>query len=63
MPARFTIRTHSLRWIAFRDAEKMALKALHSGNGEIGWQAQEEGGVDLVRQRARSLTDYFLTER
>ena len=57
------LRESQRRWISFRDAEEAALKALHAGGGQVGWQQEAKGMTDLVRQRARSLVLYLLTER
>lgn len=57
------LRESQLRWIAFRDAESEALRALHAGNGQVGRQQEMQQVVDLIRQRARSLVHYVSTER
>lgn len=57
------LRESQRNWIAFRDTEEAALKALHSGNGRVGWQQEELRRIDLVRRRALDLVHYVVTER
>ena len=57
------LRESQRKWIAFRDTEEAALKALHSGGGQVGGQQEDKRRIDLVRERALGLVDYVVTIR